>query len=257
MITKNEGMTFGSYLKSVRLQKSMTLEQISAETRIGTHMLNYIEEEDIAHLPESIFTKGFLKAYAEIVDVDPETVLNQYLIAVKNYKEQQKPVVSQKAYYLKLLGIGSLFIIVAIFIGIVVFFYYQSVLMNKENVKTPEQQQEEPIQNNETSSDPTETKSVFSINDIRPSTVTEPLSTETNSKLKLEVKCIENSWIKIGIDGQDSNKYTMVAGDKMEFIASHHYNLLISNAKGISLIFNGKPYEIPAKQGQIINLELK
>ncbi len=65
----------GEILKKSRLEKNVTLESISAETKINLKYLKAIEENNFDALPPAAFTKGFLQNYAKTIGVDPATVL--------------------------------------------------------------------------------------------------------------------------------------------------------------------------------------
>jgi cytoskeletal protein RodZ len=67
--------TVGELLKTARVEKALTLEQISSFTKINIKYLNAIEQNEFHKLPPSAFTKGFLHTYASIVEINPDTVL--------------------------------------------------------------------------------------------------------------------------------------------------------------------------------------
>lgn len=59
----------------------MTLEQISLSTKIGTRMLQALEEDKFNVLPGGIFNKGFVRAYARCVGLDEDQTVADYLEA--------------------------------------------------------------------------------------------------------------------------------------------------------------------------------
>jgi cytoskeleton protein RodZ len=73
--------SFGEKLKKEREKRSITLEQISTSTKIGTRMLQALEEEKFNQLPGGIFNKGFVRAYARCVGLDEEQTVADYLQA--------------------------------------------------------------------------------------------------------------------------------------------------------------------------------
>jgi len=70
--------SLGEYLRSERLNRGITLEEISRETRISTRMLQAIEDGNTESLPAGVLVKGFLRAYAQKIGLDPETVILRY-----------------------------------------------------------------------------------------------------------------------------------------------------------------------------------
>ena len=67
--------TVGEIIKTARLEKNLTLEDIGRETRINLKYLEAIEANDFAHLPPATFTKGFMQNYAKTIGLDPKNVL--------------------------------------------------------------------------------------------------------------------------------------------------------------------------------------
>ena len=73
--------SFGEKLKQEREKRKITLEQISASTKIGTRMLQALEEDKFSQLPGGIFNKGFVRAYSRCVGLDEDQTVAEYLQA--------------------------------------------------------------------------------------------------------------------------------------------------------------------------------
>ena len=73
--------SFGEKLKLEREKRSITLEQISVATKIGTRMLEALEQEKFNRLPGGIFNKGFVRAYARCLGLDEDQAVADYLEA--------------------------------------------------------------------------------------------------------------------------------------------------------------------------------
>lgn len=73
--------SFGEKLKQEREKRKITLEQISASTKIGTRMLQALEEDKFNQLPGGIFNKGFVRAYSRCVGLDEDQTVAEYLQA--------------------------------------------------------------------------------------------------------------------------------------------------------------------------------
>jgi cytoskeleton protein RodZ len=74
-------LSFGAKLKSEREKRAITLEQISASTKIGTRMLEALEQEKFNQLPGGIFNKGFVRAYARCLGLDEDQAVADYMEA--------------------------------------------------------------------------------------------------------------------------------------------------------------------------------
>lgn len=73
--------SFGEKLKLEREKRQITLEQISSSTKIGTRMLQALEEDKFNQLPGGIFNKGFVRAYSRCVGLDEDQTVADYLEA--------------------------------------------------------------------------------------------------------------------------------------------------------------------------------
>ncbi|OLP18642.1 hypothetical protein BST81_09655 [Leptolyngbya sp. 'hensonii'] len=70
----------GAYLRQMREAQSLTLEQISIQTKISQRLLRAIEQGSLDHLPEPVYIQGFIKRYAETLGLDGTLFANQFPI---------------------------------------------------------------------------------------------------------------------------------------------------------------------------------
>jgi cytoskeletal protein RodZ len=69
---------FGDLLKHAREAQGATLETVAAATRIAPRHLEALERSDHGSLPAAPFAKGYIRAYAQHLGVDPEPILEAY-----------------------------------------------------------------------------------------------------------------------------------------------------------------------------------
>lgn len=84
--------SLGEFLRAERQARGITLEQISADTRISMDMLRAIEHGNVEQLPAPVLIKGFLKAYAEKIGLDPEEVIVEYQNLVEEAGDHQEGI---------------------------------------------------------------------------------------------------------------------------------------------------------------------
>ena len=63
---------------SQRRQKGLSLQQISAATKISVRSLEAIEEGNFKRLPGGIYNTSYIRQYARAVDVDEFELLGYY-----------------------------------------------------------------------------------------------------------------------------------------------------------------------------------
>ncbi len=78
----------GKTLKQLRERMGIDLKTISKKTKINKKMLEWIEEEAVEKLPALVYLKGFLKGYAQSLDLDPQKVVEEYLQSISQRKKK-------------------------------------------------------------------------------------------------------------------------------------------------------------------------
>jgi cytoskeleton protein RodZ len=68
----------GKILKKEREGHRLTLEDVSAKTKVALRFLAAIENEEYDSLPPQSYTIGFIKLYAEAVGLDPGAIAAQF-----------------------------------------------------------------------------------------------------------------------------------------------------------------------------------
>jgi transcriptional regulator with XRE-family HTH domain len=65
----------GETLRSERLRRGWTLKQVTAETKISTHLLEALEEDRFDRLPYGLLTRNFVRQYAHVLGLDEAAAL--------------------------------------------------------------------------------------------------------------------------------------------------------------------------------------
>jgi cytoskeletal protein RodZ len=70
--------TLGETLRQARLDKSVSLADAARDTRIRRSYLEALEAEDAASLPPAVYTRGFLRTYAEYLGLNAQAMVDLY-----------------------------------------------------------------------------------------------------------------------------------------------------------------------------------
>jgi len=85
----------GAYLRGLREQQGLSIDELSRATRVLHHYLEALESDDMASLPAPVFTKGFIRAYCQAIGADPEAALTLYERSAGRLPERPKvPIVA-------------------------------------------------------------------------------------------------------------------------------------------------------------------
>jgi Helix-turn-helix domain len=69
----------GKDLKRIREELGISLVMVTEMTKIRTIFLRAIEEDEYEKAPSAMFLKSYVKAYAQSIGLDPDSVVNRYL----------------------------------------------------------------------------------------------------------------------------------------------------------------------------------
>lgn len=248
MNANRTSLSFGRYLQSIRMEKGISLEDVSKETRIRMDNLLLIEREDHEHLPAQIFVKGFLRSYAKAIGADEKEALQRY---EDRYKPYYKVVHSERALGEVREDVWSNLRIALIFLFCVIVLSVYGASTFSKHVKSAEHTRHPAIQEAPAGTGkPDESMEQGNASEV-------PTNTESQGKkMLLKVTAVKDTWMKVIVDGQSAEKFSLSAGDRLEFEAFSGFNLLIGDASAVNLLFNDKPYEVTADSNQAVTIQL-
>jgi cytoskeletal protein RodZ len=120
----------GEMLRAQREKKGITLEQAASDTRIREKFLKGLEDSDYQTLPGTVYTKGFLRNYAEYLELPTEELVVQF------HQERDQPDAPRTFKPLNPIARRSLIFTPAVLVPVVVlagivlfvsYLYYQFV----------------------------------------------------------------------------------------------------------------------------------
>lgn len=270
MNSDKQKLSFGRYLRGVRIEKGVSLEEIFWKTKIGIDNLLLIEKEDHDQLPAEVYVKGFLRSYAKAVGANSDEVVGSYLLSLHNFKETLRSETdfkrAGKVFWPRLLlSLGTL-------MGIMVLSVYV-IHISLDQTPDDNHHERQVIEDNTQDvhhksfqrgdeSDEIKQQEVVAPSDEVASVSLQPTSSDVkqaeniSERLLLKILAIEETWVKVIMDNQSPKEYSLHPGDRLEFEASFGYNLLIGNAGGIKLILDDNPIDVPGKSGQVVNIQI-
>src|SRR5262245_12596914 len=71
-------MDIGTTLRDARENRGLSIDAVARTTKINAGVLRAIELNAFERLPAEVFTRGFLRAYAREVGVDPDDTVREY-----------------------------------------------------------------------------------------------------------------------------------------------------------------------------------
>ena len=265
--------TFGENLRREREMRGVSLEEISAATKISSRFLGALEDEQFSKLPGGIFTRGFIRAYAKYLGLDEDHVLAEYLLVASPGSEldigrlvQGKPKArrgrSHASLYAIILAIGLLGAGYAIF-------QYSRRIPQSPSVARPSP----PARNSDNGNAaavPAPQATVPASPKPRASEAgaqSSPRVEQTvpapdygfpaaESGLVLQVAATERSWVAIDADDKTVLQRVLNPNEIQTLRAKNSFAVTLGNAQGVILTLNGETLKPLGRRGEVKTLRL-
>ncbi|MBN1938066.1 MAG: DUF4115 domain-containing protein [Candidatus Aminicenantes bacterium] len=228
--------TLGQELREERERRSLSLKEISEQTKIGVRILTALENDRWELMPQRFFIRGVIKAYAQTIGVDPGIFLARYdeqrqAGAEQPDKEREGAArrvsptpdedLFESAEHSRSRSL-RVYLAVAGFLLAAAAVYF---IFFRPGAPEPLQAQAEPV--------PAETRTVT------PAAEEPPLAAE--SGLRLEFRFTAESWMYVTADGVVVMNSNRAAGTTAELRAEREIVLQTGNAGGFEFSLNGRP----------------
>ena len=266
-------------LKAAREARGLSLNDVFNATRVSRITLEALENDDFDRLPPPVYTRNFIRKYAQAVGVDEKPLLDRYekhregLTPSCEQTEIQKPWPEDGRRYRFLFGTLAAVIVAGVLVY-AVFLYDQNhtspVMIGEstpqaQDIPAPSAEKPLPAEPNP-HPEPlpavpptpamTKTTPAPAVSTAAPPTAAPLAAAPSGKTLHLIIEAQELTWIRITEDRNPSSQFLLKPGDRIERMASDAFLLDIGNAGGITLIFQGKPIGSPGKRGQVIHMRL-
>ena len=267
---------FGEQLERERVKRGIKLEQISAQTKISTHMLRALETEEFEKLPGGVFNRAFVRSYARYLGIDEQKAVADF-IAAAGEVELPLPVqqAEQPEEIRRWLPLGGLVILIVLMV--VAIWQYSGAFANgwkhlmakrpqpvhpfaastpaKSNpiapptaapastVETAAVEKHSPL--------PLKPEPIRAVKSPAASTMTAaqtqtqtqtPAQTNDAKQLTITVRARQQAWLSITADGQLVMQGLLEPSSERQFHADRKLVFVTGNAGGVDLTFNGTPY---------------
>lgn len=246
----------GSLLAAARKQQNRTVEEIADALNLSATQIRTIELDQSEGLPEATYVRGYIRSYARLLGLNEDEVLDHYL----NPNWQKGTRLDEMPR-----GIGSaneneprgfftpgkivLIIILAAALGFLWFTGQLGGLRVQPITTISSPAVSNTAQVLEQSSDQLDQLQDDTSAD-QPSAVSDPANDQGSAESdpvenRLSLSFTDTSWVDIR-DG-DGNRLaykSYAQGEDLSVSATTKMSVFIGNAKAVSAIFNGQPYDI-------------
>jgi cytoskeletal protein RodZ len=122
---------FGEHLKREREMRGVSLEEVSAATRISTRFLEAIENEKWEELPGGVFNRGFIRSIARFLGLDEDGLVAEYALETKGAVDvrsaTEHPAEIPRSW--QAIGIAAVAVVLLVLLGWFIFHRYGATIV--------------------------------------------------------------------------------------------------------------------------------
>ena len=267
----------GAVLKRCREFHAITLEEASETTKIGMPHLRALEEDRIGEFANLVYLKGFLRIYAVYLGLNADDMTRIYDKLYGNSGEsgndRHLPAERRRSglrlQFLKKL-IFPVFLLLALLVTATFFKPPPSTPVQQPSPSTVSSATPPPLPVSAAVQAPRSSAQALPLisapdplkreNKNVPSPVSEQLPVkkppENVPGFILKIRAVQNGKLTATVDGSAGQNYELATGDIIEWKAVKIITLELSNAGGVEVEFNGKPYKSLGPPGKPAYVEL-
>ncbi len=253
--------SFGENLRREREMRGVTLEEISAATKISVRFLNCLETEEFEKLPGGIFTRSFIRTYARYLGLDEERVLAEYQLVAKpksDFDPARLTVSGSRARTRSRRGpvVAVLLAILLLTGGYAVYRYTRHLSeATPGRVRpapvTPVPPATAPAATGETAAAPSGSTAAGAGTG---ESAVPPF--DMSAGLVLQIAATEKSWVAVDADGKTVLQRVLNPGEIETLKAKDSFDLTTGNAQGIILTLNSETLKPLGRRGEVKSLHL-
>jgi cytoskeletal protein RodZ len=248
----------GELLKKAREESGKNLKEISEVLKIRADYLRAIEEGDFQQLPEEVYIKGYIRGYAEFLNIDPENALNAYVQQTSPPRDDKGETLTKFTIEQKKSKFTYILVPLALVVfGLILLFALHSPKKERERAQTPVKTQE--VIPSQIVKQPEEIPGMpVEIKEPVPDTVT-PIKNSVNAEEaphSLKIVATDIVWLLITVDDAAPKEMTLKLGETVTFQAQEGFSLKLGNAGGVKVLFDGKNIGKLGRKGQVVKLNL-
>lgn len=229
--------SLGAYFRELRVASGLSLDEVARTTRVGQRYLEALEADRLAELPTPVFTKGFIRAYCQVLRQPPDEALARYRELLGESVVPAPPVTPARSFESRGRGPALVSLVLLIVLGLSLFVVTLSLKRHtqKATVSAPPTPSPEPAPI---------ARSVPSPQNVG--------KLAEGGPARLVARAIEPTWVSVQLDDGRVMQELLPAGATREWISPKRFVLTIGNAGGISLELNGQSLPPLGSRGTVI-----
>lgn len=270
-------MNFGTHLREAREKRGVSLRQIATSTRISIRTLEALENNEIKKLPGGIFSRAFVRSYAQEIGIDPDEAVREFVhqfplehVTAGTKSANDRVVAHGEEGVRRRQQQFSLAVTLAILIPLAALVVYFVISSRRSSAAagTIDAASTAPVEaraDNAGGALPTAQPSPSSTaagalspaapHAIKPSANTVAASNGAiapNEPLRLRIAPSGPCWVRVRADGEIRHQKLMQKGEVFEHEAKDGFEVLIGDAGTFRYTINDRPGRATGESGDVV-----
>jgi len=244
--------SFGRYLKAIREGRNIAVSSVADQLRVSVWHISLIESEDHEKLPDEVYVRGTLRAYAEYIGVDPADIIERFEInrsAWLHSAAAEKEILSSGKY-----SVFRMMVALCVLAGVAA-----ASIMFFEN----HPDREPPGAATETPENDGRDDIVYYAGDIpdaaggseQPQTGTP--GNHRDGRIHLRLVALSEIRIEMHIDDGEKETFRFNPKDEMRVEAKEQFRLHVCDAGGIRIYLNDHPIAVDGEPEAGVNIVVR
>ncbi|MGE5379795.1 MAG: helix-turn-helix domain-containing protein [Methylocystaceae bacterium] len=241
-------LSFGQFLRQVREDLGLTLDQAEEATKIRKFYLRALEEDNFSVMPAQVYAIGFVRKYCVFLGLDEHEMIQRYKqLSGGTRHEEEAPVVTSTPYQekppfisrvsTKNLAAGLIFLVIILWLGSYVSDYMaRRASDNEQNAINKTQ---------------VNTQKPSNQNEQKPPTKPQKEAQEVSVIITGTASC----WYSVQVDDGSAEQGMLANGDTKEYHGKEKIALRLGNAGGAKVSVNGKEATYLGGSGEVVTQE--
>ena len=267
--------SFGENLQREREMRGVTLQEISAATKISVRFLQALEAEEFTKLPGGIFTRSFIRAYAKYLGLDEDRVLAEYqLVAQPRADVDLSRLVASNPDARRQASRGPILTLVLAVVlvggGYGIFWYSRrateppreaspaaQVPAPAASAPAPAPESAQPAAEKTSATGPTAVgPGAPTATSQTPAGLDATITGVAEGGLVLQVAATERAWVAVDADGKTVLQRVLNPSEIQTLKAKESFDVTTGNAQGIILTLNGETLKPMGRRGEVKSIHL-
>src|SRR5262245_7485290 len=264
----------GSSLRELRVRQGISLEEVSRATRINPRYLEALEADDFAALPPPAFTRGFIRAYCQVLQSSSDEALILYHEQTGTPAPVAGPQSGEQRLDLQARGRGPVLVsfVLVVVLGIALVGVTMLLQSGRDaggaaparQAIEPSPAAPEPAEQNDATRPSAPAAAVPETHPSPPPAAPQPSAAmaapdkvmpaaSAAGAYRLVARVSEPTWIRVRMDDGRATEEPIPAGESREWVSKTPFVLTVGNAGGVLLELNGRPLPPLGARGAVIS----